>query len=149
MPVHIMIAAAGIAAVFVIILLTAHSITHRRNRMDEMEGGEFEAFCAGLLEDAGFSEVEVTAASGDFGADILCQKDGVTYAVQCKRYESMVGLHAVQEVYAAKDYYGCMVAAVMCNQYFTKPAVKMADRLHVLLWDRDYIEEMESEAGER
>ena len=54
----------------------------RRNRrtgvMDEMEGHEFEYFCADLLENQGFTDVEVTRGSGDFGVDILAEKDGVT-----------------------------------------------------------------------
>ena len=140
-------AAALVAVVFAVLAFRAFRRRGRKSPMDEMDGGQFEQYCAGLLENEGFSEVHVTAASRDFGADILCQKDGVTYAVQCKRYEGPVGLHAVQEVYAARDYYGCMVGAVMCSQYFTEPAVKMAEKLNILLWDRDYLEEMAEEAA--
>ena len=64
----------------------------RAETMDEMEGHEFEYFCADLLEKQGFTEVEVTRGSGDFGVDILAEKDGVTYAVQCKRYHGPVGV---------------------------------------------------------
>lgn len=46
--------------------------------MDQMDGQTFEHFCADLLQSSGFSNVEVTQASGDFGIDILAQKDGVT-----------------------------------------------------------------------
>lgn len=122
-------------------------IKRRRNDsyldMDDMEGHEFEYYCAELLERNGFIDVEVTKGSGDFGADIICEKDGVTYAIQCKCYDKVVGVHAVGEVYAAKDYYDCMVAAVMSNQYFTEPAVKMAKKLNVILFDRDYLRLME------
>lgn len=110
--------------------------------MDEMEGREFEEYCADLLEGAGFAGVMVTPASRDFGADILCEKDGVTYAVQCKCYDAPVGVSAVQEAYAGKDFYGRMVAVVMTNQYFTDPAAEMAHRLRVLLWDRDVVESL-------
>ena len=115
----------------------------RRNRplmMDELEGHDFEYYCADLLKEHGFMEVEVTKGSGDFGADILCERNGITYAIQCKCYDKDVGVHAVQEVYAAKDYYDRMVAAVLCNQYFTSPAAMMADKLNVMLWDRDYLD---------
>ena len=60
--------------------------------MDDMEGHEFEYFCADLLRDKGFLDVEVTRGSGDFGVDILAEKDGVTYAVQCKCYNAPSGL---------------------------------------------------------
>lgn len=121
-------------------------LRNRRGRdMDEMEGHDFEYFCADLLERQGFLEVEVTRGSGDFGVDILAEKDGVTYAVQCKRYQGPVGVDAVLQTYAGKDYYDCMVGAVMTNQYFTAPAVQAAKKLQILLWDRGYIEGMMDE----
>ena len=109
---------------------------------DLMEGREFEFFCADLLQKRGFLEVEVTKGSGDYGVDILAEKDGITYAIQCKRYEEPIGVKAVQEVYAGKDYYDRMVGVVMSNQYFTKAAVDMAGKLKIMLWDRGYLEEM-------
>lgn len=109
---------------------------------DLMEGRDFEYFCADLLEKRGFLEVEVTKGSGDNGVDILAEKDGVTYAIQCKRYEEPVGVKAVQEAYAGRDYYDRMVGVVMSNQYFTKNAVEMARKLKIMLWDRGYLEEM-------
>lgn len=59
--------------------------------VDAMDGHEFEYFCAELLKENGFVNVEVTQASGDFGVDVLAEKDGVTYAVQCKCYSDKVG----------------------------------------------------------
>ena len=116
----------------------------RRNRrtgvMDEMEGHEFEYFCADLLEKQGFVDVEVTRGSGDFGVDILAEKEGVTYAVQCKRYNGPVGVDAVLRTYAGRDYYDRMVGVVMTNQHFTAPAVAAAEKLRILLWDRDYVD---------
>lgn len=118
---------------------------HRRLRgkkLDEMAGRDFEFFCADLLEKNGFYEVEVTKGSGDYGVDVLAEKDGVTYAVQCKRYDSPVGVKAVQEACAGREYYDRMVGAVMTNQYFTQPAVEAAQKLKILMWDREYLEEL-------
>ena len=134
--------------VAVVLLLIRFLLLRRHRRpllMDEMEGGEFEQYCAELLKEHGFSEVEVTRGSGDYGVDVLAQREGITYAVQCKRYDGPVGVHAVQEVFAGKAYYDRMVGVVMTNQYFTSPAVEMAMKLQVLLWDRDYIEELAAE----
>lgn len=111
--------------------------------MDEMEGHDFEYYCADILRDNGFIEVEVTKGSGDFGADILAEKDGVTYAVQCKCYDKPIGVKAVQEVYAGRDYYDRMVGVVMTNQYFTQPAVELAQKLNIMLWDRGYLDAMD------
>ncbi|MCR4764109.1 MAG: restriction endonuclease [Lachnospiraceae bacterium] len=107
--------------------------------MDAMEGHDFEYYCAELLRGIGFSDVQVTSGSRDFGADILAERDGVTYAVQCKRYDHPVGIFAIQEVYAAKDYYDRMVGVVMTNAVFTEPARSMAKKLRILLWDREML----------
>ena len=112
---------------------------------DLMEGHEFEYYCADLLKSRGFLEVEVTKGSRDYGADIVAHKDGISYAIQCKCYDSPIGVKAIQEAYAGRDYYDCMVGAVMTNQYFTTPAVEAAKKLKILLWDRDYIETMAGE----
>lgn len=111
--------------------------------MDEMEGHDFEYYCADLLKANGFLEVEVTKGSGDFGTDILAEKDGITYAVQCKCYDKPIGVKAVQEVYAGRDYYDRMVGVVMTNQYFTQPAVELARKLNIMLWDRGYLDDMD------
>ena len=109
---------------------------------DMLEGHEFEYYCANLLRKKGFIEVEVTKGSGDYGADILAEKDGVTYAIQCKCYTAPIGVKAIQEAYAGRDYYDRMVGAVLTNQYFTTPAVEAAKKLKILLWDRGYLESM-------
>ena len=139
-------AALVFAAAAGVVLLWRYMRTHQKpSRIDEMEGHEFEYFCAELLQEHGFCDVRVTKGSGDYGVDILAEKDGVSYAVQCKAYTSPVGVKAVQEAYAGRDYYDCMVGAVLTNQYFTKPAVEAAKKLKILLWDRGYLDEMMSE----
>ena len=133
----VIIAAAGI------VLCRRFRKNARAHALDSMEGQEFEYYCANLLAANGFIEVEVTKGSGDYGIDILAEKDGVTYAIQCKRYTGLVGVKAIQEAYAGRDYYDRMVGAVMTNQYFTKPAAEAARKLKILMWDRDYIEYLE------
>ncbi len=142
----------GIGAALLLFAILAWAVLragrrHSRqdNSFDQMEGHEFERFCAQLLKQRGFVEVEVTRGSGDFGVDVLAEKDGVTYAVQCKRYDAPVGVKAVQEACAGREYYDRMVGAVMTNQYFTQPAVEAAKRLKILLWDRGYMESMMEE----
>jgi restriction system protein len=131
------------AAVCLIITLTIRFIRLVKDKplpIDEMEGHDFEYYCADVLKDMGFIDVQVTKGSGDFGADILAEKDGVTYAVQCKCYDKPIGVKAIQEVYAGRDYYDRMVGVVMTNQYFTQPAVELAQKLNIMLWDRGYID---------
>lgn len=110
--------------------------------IDRMEGHEFEAWCADLLRKNCFIHVKVTPPSGDQGVDIVAEKDGIHYAIQCKCYSSDLGNTPVQEVYAGKEMYGCQVGVVMTNRYFTAGAKQLAEKTKVLLWDRDKLIEM-------
>lgn len=144
----VIILLSAVICIIVVLTLIIKLILHKNSRLDiidEMEGREFEFFCAELLKKRGFKEVEVTKGSGDYGIDILAQKDGITYAIQCKCYSDSVGVKAVQEAYAGRDYYDCMVGAVLTNQYFTGPAVEAAKKLKILLWDRGYLDSMREE----
>ena len=142
-----MILGAGI----ILILWCLVSVIRRwKNRevpllIDELEGHDFEYYCADLLRNGGYQNVRVTRASGDFGVDILAERDGITYGIQCKRYDRPIGVFAVQQVYAGKDFYHLMAGAVMTNQTFTPAAHTMAERLNILLWDRSFIQELERE----
>lgn len=107
--------------------------------IDRMDGAEFERFCARLLVASGYEGVEVTRGSGDQGVDILCEKDRVTYAIQCKRFESMVGNSAVQEVFAGRQLYRRNVGVVMTSGHFTHAARELADATGVALWDREVV----------
>ena len=140
----IVVSAAAMAA-SAALYLRQRARRRRPEEFDLMEGRDFEHYCAELLRRRGFQEVEVTKGSVDYGIDILAEKDGVTYAVQCKRYAAPVGVKAVQEAYAGRDYYDRMVGAVLTNQYFTQPAVEAARRLKILLWDRGYLDSMMEE----
>ena len=108
-------------------------------KIDEMSGLEFEQYAADLLETVGFENVELTASSHDQGADIIMSRDGVRFAVQCKVYSTRLSNTPVQEITAAREYYGCHVGIVVTNSYFTDSAVELAAANRILLWDRAYI----------
>lgn len=109
---------------------------------DSMDGHQFEYFCADILKKNGFENVEVTRGSGDHGIDILAEKDGVSYAIQCKCYSSNVGNSAVQQAHTGKSLYRKDIAVVLTNRYFTLQAREEAGELGVKLWDRDKLNEM-------
>lgn len=100
-----------------------------------MDGLQFEHRCAELLRYRGFHKVAVTKGSGDQGVDILAQKNGIKYGIQCKYYSYPVGNKAIQEAYAGADFYDCDVAMVMTNSTFTRQARELADKLGVELWE--------------
>jgi len=110
--------------------------------IDNMEGHEFEYYCAELLENYGFGNVSVTPGSGDQGVDIVATKNGERYAIQCKRYSSPLGNKPVQEVYTGKVFYDCKHGIVITNSTFTPHAKELAKKTGVLLWDRNILQKM-------
>ena len=134
--------AAG-AGGLLILLLLVWLIRRRQKRLNTSEiGGDFERFCADLLEKCGYREVEMTPGSGDFGVDIFAVRDGVTWAFQCKCYDHPVGVRAVQEIYSGRDYYHCMVGVVMASTGFTQAAQKLAEAHNIVLWDGEFLERL-------
>ena len=99
-----------------------------------MTGHEYEKFVASHISVYGFHGVKITKGSGDFGADLIAWKNGKKYAIQCKYYSNPVGNSAVQEVVAAKAYYGCQKAAVITNNRFTSAAKTLANSNGVVLY---------------
>ena len=147
---HWQAVAIGVAVFLLFLLVLVFLITRiiRKKRIekamitenyDSMSGEDFEEFCADILRGNGFTDVEVTKATGDHGIDVLAKKDGIKYAIQCKRYSKPVGNKAVQEAYSGKDIYKADVAVVMSNMDFTAQAIEDAKKLNVELWNRDKI----------
>lgn len=114
-----------------------------------LDGPEFEAYVALVLEDNGFKHVQLTKGSGDQGVDILAERNGKTYAIQCKNYEGAVGNFAVQEAYSGAQFYGCDTAAVICPGAFTRGAKELAKATGVLLWDGKKLTRMMRISGRR
>ena len=114
-----------------------------------LDGPEFEAYVALVLKDNGFKHVAQTKGSGDQGVDILAERNGKTYAIQCKNYEGAVGNFAVQEAYAGAQFYGCDEAAVICPGEFTRGAKELAQHTGVLLWDGKKLSRMMKISGRR
>lgn len=118
------------------------------NTFDNLDGAEFEEWCANLLRNNGFANVRVTKTSGDQGVDILAQKNDIKYAIQCKCYSSNLGNSPIQEVHAGKSMYNCHVGVVMTNRHFTSGAKELANATGVLLWDREKLLQMMSNTEE-
>lgn len=100
-----------------------------------MSGKEFESAIALLYERKGY-EVKLTSASGDFGVDVIVEKNGKRTVIQTKRYKKNVGIKAVQEVISGASYYKADHAIVIISSFFTDQSKKLADRAGVELIDR-------------
>ena len=88
-------------------------------------------------------ESYVTSGSGDQGADVIAEKNGIKLIVQCKLYSSPVGNKAVQEVAAAGGYYKGDITAVITNNEFTKSARQLAESLGVYLLHHSQIGDLD------
>lgn len=99
-------------------------------------GYEYEVYCAFKLADRGFRNIEITQKSNDFGADIICESNGVKLCVQCKCYSyGNVGVDAIQEVVAALAHYGCHKGVIMTTGTLTPSAIQLAYENNVEIID--------------
>lgn len=113
-----------------------------RLRSDEIEAeldysanftpSQFEQWCAKTLNAKGWKAV-TTKGSGDQGADVLADKDGIRIVLQCKHYNGTVGNKAVQEAYSAQRHYATNASAVVTNAEFSPAARELAGTTGVLL----------------
>ena len=105
------------------------------DEIDRMDGKTFEKYLEVLFNKLGY-RVERTRYIGDYGADLITNKDGVKTVIQAKRYKNKVNIKAVQEAVAAKGKYGCSEAMVVTNSYYTRQAEELARANGVKLWNR-------------
>ena len=127
-------------------------LTRKRRRAEQcllLTGEEFEQYVALLLKDHYYRHIELTKGSGDQGVDILCERNGKTYAIQCKNYEGAVGNFAVQEAYAGAQFYDCEIPVVICPGAFTRGAIELAESTGVELWDGEKLERMMKKSGRK
>ena len=104
--------------------------------VDAMSGREFEERLALLFESMG-CEVVRTRATGDFGADLLLEREDGRVVVQAKRYVAKVGIEAVQQVIGAIGYYDAAHALVVTNSTCTPAAAALAAAHGVELVERE------------
>ncbi|MGG6309804.1 restriction endonuclease [Paenibacillus macerans] len=138
-----------VLAIAVFIVVLAMIGIQRKERLkrsgiadiDKMEGVQFERYLGYLFQAQGYN-VKVTKAAGDYGADLILQKDRKRIIVQAKRYSKNVGIKAVQEAQAAIAYYSASQAWVVTNSDYTAAAYDLAKSNGVRLINRDSLIEM-------
>jgi len=134
----------AVIAVVAILLLIKLSLRRRKlaklsragiGDIDKMDGRTFEQYVESIYKRKGY-KTKRTPYKGDFGGDVIIEKDGVKAVVQAKRWKRRLGVKAVQEVVAARGDYGCDEAIVLSNSDFTEQAVELARRNRVTLVGR-------------
>lgn len=136
-----------------------HRRTIRRRKLhisitavDRMSGIEFEMFLKNHFEALGY-KAATTPKTGDYGADLVLVRHRERIVLQAKRYAGKIGIAAIQQIVAAKSYYGAGKAIVVTNSYFTKNAAVLARKTGVELWDRNKLQKImtrnRSRSGEK
>lgn len=87
-------------------------------------------------------DAKTTKGSGDQGADVLASKNGVSFAIQCKKYSKPVGNKAVQEANAGRDFYKQDYGVVVSNAGFTKSARQAAHACGIILLNDNQLEDL-------
>ncbi|HXB86456.1 restriction endonuclease [Mycobacterium sp.] len=117
--------AGAIFGVLLALLLRRERPPAGMTAIDGMSGVEFEGYVAARLRRAGW-QVRFTPAVGDYGVDLIAEKDGQSVAIQCKRHGKSVGVAAVQQVVSGALHHGCTRSLVVSNQEFTTAARQLA-----------------------
>jgi len=111
-----------------------YSNPKKKDLSDVKNGFEFEEYVKDVFIKLGF-KAQVTKKSGDFGADIIMEKNNKITVVQTKLYSKPVSLKAVQEIVSAIPFYKAHSGIVVTNSTFTKSAKELADKNHIKLYD--------------
>lgn len=98
-------------------------------------GEEYERYVAERLAAAGYINIQLTSKSNDYGADLICERSGIKYSVQCKMYSNPVGVSAVQEVNSSLAHYRCDKGMVITTNIFTSQARKLAGENGITLME--------------
>lgn len=107
----------------------------RFERIDGLDGREFESAVVDLLQLLGFEQVEHIGGF-DKGADIVAVRDGVRTAVQVKRWSTAVDLKSVRQLVDGTHRYGCTAGLLVTNSFLTEPALECAEAWNIEVWDR-------------
>jgi len=111
-------------------------------RQQDIKNGEiFEEFMAPIFQRMGYY-VTITPHSPDYGADLILEYQGIKTAMQLKFHNAKVGVSAVQEAIAGREYYGCQRAVVLIYSDFTEPAKDLARKASVELWNGNKLTEI-------
>ena len=98
----------------------------REDAATTMSGEEFEDHVARIARSCGVPVI-MTAATGDWGVDIIVGRRPNRLAIQCKRQSRPVGAGAVQQVVAGAPMQHCTKTMVVTNHEFTTAARRLAE----------------------
>jgi HJR/Mrr/RecB family endonuclease len=121
--------------------LSEEEIRKIKNKILSMSPREFEVFCSNLLELSGYKAI-ITCGSNDGGKDIILNRLGRRYYVECKRFKfTLVGRPIAQKLAGALIGDGLPVknGIIITSSDFTKGCREYCDSVGIKLWDFNVI----------
>lgn len=104
---------------------------------------DLEEAVALLFNRKGF-DASVTKKSGDGGVDVIVRSSDKTLLIQCKGWESKVGVKPIREMAGVVHHHtekDC-VGIILSTNGFTSEAIKFANQSKTLLWDSKTLSEI-------
>lgn len=90
---------------------------------------EFEMLCAEIFKKRGY-KTQMTSGGGDYGADVVARKKGLTLIISAKRYEESrkVGNRWIQQLIGAMPHFDADQAVLITTSDFTRQAIQQAEK---------------------
>lgn len=110
-----------------------------------LNGTAFEGYLAAVFRQLGYS-VDLTPASGDYGADLILSCNNKRIVVQAKQHSKPAGFDSIKEIHFARTYYSASDAWVIATHGFTQQAADAASTSDIRLIDGEELLSMAAEA---
>lgn len=120
----------------------------KENRIVRIEnnGIDYENDCHEKFLQYGY-RANITKKTGDFGCDIIAEKNDLIYAIQCKWSSGKIGIKAVQEAYTSRKYYKADFSVLLTNAPLTNAALELASENGVVIINEKQIDILEKLSG--
>ena len=122
---------------------------HKRvTSLSELNPREFEEYLTEIFKLLGYEKTTLTPEMNDKGVDILMEKNGKRYAVQCKRYKGIIGSPVIQSFLGAMQHAQVSHGFLVTTSTFSLEAEKMASQHPIELVDATKLAHMIQQALE-
>lgn len=112
-------------------LMTKAEVLSLEDKLTEEGLNAFEVWCSELLKMMGYQHVIVTDAVADGGKDIIAEKEGVEYYIECKLWNdhNLVGRPVIQKLVGACYHDKITKGIVITSSNYTEEAKAYAKTL--------------------
>ncbi len=105
-------------------------------QLREMDPFDFEEYVAQLFRDKGY-KCYVTSSNGDYGVDVIAEKEDEKIAIQCKRYayRNRVGVKDIYPIFTGASFYNCNKVMLVTTSRLNNKAKMLARSLDIKVID--------------